>query len=88
MADAERSCDGALLACSLAQAFEADVMCGTEPDERELDRALELERSAGSSPLHISPMQVAGVIYFIQGRLEEAESAQRQAAGQGRGRRQ
>jgi DNA-binding CsgD family transcriptional regulator len=78
VADAERSCDGALLACALAQAFEADIMCGTEADERELVRALELERSAGSSPLHISPMQVAGVFYFIHGRLEEAESAQRQ----------
>jgi len=66
VADAERSCDGTLLACSLAQAFETDIMCGTEADERELDRALELERSAGSSPLHISPMQVAGVVYFIQ----------------------
>jgi DNA-binding CsgD family transcriptional regulator/energy-coupling factor transporter ATP-binding protein EcfA2 len=78
VADAERSCDGALLACALAQAFETDIMCGTEADERELVRALELERSDGSSPLHISPMQVAGVIYFIHGRLEEAESAQRQ----------
>jgi DNA-binding CsgD family transcriptional regulator/energy-coupling factor transporter ATP-binding protein EcfA2 len=78
VADAERSCDVSLLACALAQAFETDVMCGTMADERELVRALELERSAGSSPLHISPTQVAGVIYFIQGRLDEAESAQRQ----------
>jgi DNA-binding CsgD family transcriptional regulator len=78
VADAERSCDAALLACSLAQAFETEVMCGMQADERELDRALALERSAGSAPLHISPMQVAGVSYFIQGRLPEAESAQRQ----------
>jgi|HubBroStandDraft_5_1064220.scaffolds.fasta_scaffold06800_3 DNA-binding CsgD family transcriptional regulator/energy-coupling factor transporter ATP-binding protein EcfA2 len=78
VADAELSCQGPLLACSLAQAFETDIMCGAEADERELDRALELERSAGSSPLHISPTQVAGVVYFMQGRLPEAEAAQRQ----------
>jgi DNA-binding CsgD family transcriptional regulator len=78
VAEAEQFCDDALLACSLAQAFETDVMCGTEADERELVRALKLERLTGGSPLHISPTQVAGVIYFIQGRLDEAELAQRQ----------
>jgi DNA-binding CsgD family transcriptional regulator/energy-coupling factor transporter ATP-binding protein EcfA2 len=77
VADAERSCDAGLLACALALAFETDIMCGGEADERELIRALELERSAASSPLHLSPTQVAGVFYFIQGRLQEAESAQR-----------
>jgi ATP/maltotriose-dependent transcriptional regulator MalT len=77
VADAERSCDAGLLACSLALAFETDIMCGSEADERQLTRALELERLAASSPLHISPTQVAGVFYFIQGRLQEAESAQR-----------
>jgi DNA-binding CsgD family transcriptional regulator len=75
--DAERSGDDALLACALAQAFEADLMCGAEVDERELIRSLELEQPAGSFPLHILPSQVAGIFYFIQGRLEEAESAQR-----------
>ena len=78
VAEAEHSCDPALLACALAQAFESDVMCGTHADEHELIRALELECRAGSIALHISPMQVAGVIYFIQGRLQDAEEAQRQ----------
>jgi DNA-binding CsgD family transcriptional regulator len=75
-ADAERSVDDALLACALAQAFEADLMCGAEVDEHDLVRALELERLAGGSLLHILPSQAAGIFYFIQGRLEEAESAQ------------
>jgi DNA-binding CsgD family transcriptional regulator/energy-coupling factor transporter ATP-binding protein EcfA2 len=75
--DAERSVDDALLACALAQAFEADLMCGAEVDEHELIRSLELEGPAGRSPLHILPSQVAGIFYFIQGRLEEAEAAQR-----------
>jgi DNA-binding CsgD family transcriptional regulator/energy-coupling factor transporter ATP-binding protein EcfA2 len=78
VADAECSGDSALRARAQAQAFEADIMCGTEADERQLTRALELDRSAGSSPLHISPLQVAGVYYFIQGRLDEAESVQHQ----------
>lgn len=76
--DAEKAGDGALLACSLAQAFQADVLRGGQVDEQELDRALELERSAGSSPVHVSATRVAAIFYFIQGRLQEAEAAQRQ----------
>jgi DNA-binding CsgD family transcriptional regulator len=68
---AERSGQPALLATYLAQAFEADMLCGAE-DERDLDRALELERTAGNVPLRLSPSQVAGLFYMAQGRLEEA----------------
>jgi DNA-binding CsgD family transcriptional regulator len=71
---AQRSAQPALLATYLAQAFEADMLYGTE-DERDLDRALELERTAGNVPQRISPTQVAAPFYMAQGRLEEAAAA-------------
>jgi DNA-binding CsgD family transcriptional regulator len=79
LADAERSGDRALLASCLAQACLADLLCGADVDRQQLERALELERSVGSLLLRTSPSQVAGVWHFVQGRLEEAEAAQRRA---------
>ncbi len=77
LADAERSGQPALLSTCLAQAFSADTQRGT-PDERELDRALELERAVGSVPEGLSAALVAGIYYFQQGRLDEADTALRQ----------
>ncbi len=79
VADAERAGDPALLAACLSEVFLADFMRGAAVDEHQLDRALELERTIGSSPLRLSPTQIAGIWYFLQGRLDEAEAMQRQA---------
>jgi len=78
VADAERSGQQELVASCLAQAFTADCLCGTE-DERDLHRALEIERTVASSALSLSPTAVAASFYFRQGRLEDTEAALRQA---------
>ncbi len=71
---AQRSGQPALLASYLAQALDADMLNGAA-QERDLDRALELERTAGNAPQHLSPSQMAGTYYMTQGRLEEAAAA-------------
>lgn len=77
VADAERTDQPALLSACLAQAFTADCQRGAE-DERELDRALELERAVRSVPEGLSAAHLAGVHYFQQGRLDEADAMLRQ----------
>jgi DNA-binding CsgD family transcriptional regulator len=79
LADAERAGDAALLAASIAQAFQADHLSGADVDERALERALELEAAIGSSRLRTSPIQVAAGFYTLQGRLDEAETVLRRA---------
>jgi DNA-binding CsgD family transcriptional regulator len=79
VADAERAGDTALLASCIAQAFLADLLSGADVDERELERALELERTTGSSQLRTSPIQVAAGFYIMQGRLDDAETVLRRA---------
>ena len=77
VAAAEPCGQPALLASCLAQVFQAACQHGTQ-DEGDLRRAAEIERAGGFSPLGLSPAMVAGIYYFQQGRLDEAEAAQRQ----------
>ena len=65
----------ALLASALAQAVFFDWMCGREADERQLDRALELERGLGSVGRHGPPSEAAGLYLMGMGRLDEAQLA-------------
>lgn len=71
---AEQTDDRALTACLLAHAFLCDFRCGLAPDERQLERALELER--GLSQLSESelepPSEAAGLYLNAMGRLDEA----------------
>ncbi|HET7017702.1 MAG TPA: AAA family ATPase [Streptosporangiaceae bacterium] len=71
---AEQTSDQALTACLLAHAFLCDFRCGLQPDERQLDRALDLER--GLSQLSESelepPSEAAGLYLNAMGRLDEA----------------
>lgn len=73
-ADAERAGDPAMLASSLAQVFELGWIYGAAVDERQLTRALDLERGAGRLLLRTPPSWVAGVYALAQGRLDEAEA--------------
>ena len=52
---AEQAEDQALTACLLAHAFLCDFRCGLPPDERQLERALDLER--GLSQLSESELE-------------------------------
>jgi DNA-binding CsgD family transcriptional regulator len=82
IAAAERAGDSALLAACLAQAFQADLLAGAGVDERELDRALALERTVAGSQLRTSrtsALQVAAAFYTLEGRLEETEVVLRRA---------
>lgn len=78
---AERADEPALLASALAQAFFFDWMCGREADERQLDRALELERSLGSVGMLGPPSEAAGLYLMGMGRLNEAQEAFERALG-------
>ena len=73
---AEQTDDQALTACLLAHAFLCDFRCGVPPDERQLERALDLER--GLSQLSESelepPSEVAGLYLNAMGRLDEARA--------------
>jgi DNA-binding CsgD family transcriptional regulator len=74
LANAERTDDPALIASSIAHLFFCNLVCGAEVDERQLLRALELERVVSGGPLRSSPGGVAGIWHFTQGRLDEAEA--------------
>ncbi len=71
----ERADAPALLASGLAQAFFLDWMCGREADERQLDRALELERNLGRVGLLGPPSMTAGLYLMGMGRMEQAQEA-------------
>jgi tetratricopeptide (TPR) repeat protein len=73
LARAERAGDQLIVAAMIAQVFEFAVLAGVDPDERELERAIELERQSAGQPLMMSPSRVAGVHHLQQGRLEKAE---------------
>ncbi|HEV2452560.1 MAG TPA: AAA family ATPase [Streptosporangiaceae bacterium] len=75
VADAERADEPALLASGIAQAFFFDWMCGHQTDERQLDRALDLERQLGSVGSHGPPSEAAGLYLMGMGRLDEARAA-------------
>ncbi len=75
LAHAEQAADRGLLASVLAQAFLFDWMCGREADERQLERALEIERGLGSVGLLGPPSEVAGLYLMGVGRLAEARDA-------------
>jgi len=79
LADAELAGDPALVACTLAQVFLFDWMCGAEADELKLERALELERIADSLRERTPPSQAAGWYLVSVGRLGEAEAVLRRA---------
>lgn len=79
LADAERAGEPALLASGLAQAFFYDWMCGHKTDERQLDRALDLERQLGYVGLHGPPSEAAGLYLMGMGRLDEAQAALQRA---------
>lgn len=81
LAAAERAGDPALLASSLAQVFELGWMYGAAVDERQLRRALELERGAGRLVLRTPPGWVAGWYALARGRLDEAEATLRRVLG-------
>ena len=75
LANAERAGEPALLASGLAQDFFFDWMCGRQTDERQLDRALDLERRLGSVGMRGPPSQAAGLYLMGMGRLDEAQAA-------------
>jgi DNA-binding CsgD family transcriptional regulator len=77
-ADAERAGDSATLAYSLIQEFELDWIYGLAVDERQLTRALELERETGPLLLRTPPNWVAGSYAVGQGQLDEAQTRLRQ----------
>jgi len=71
---AEQSGDPSLLGASLGRAFYRDWACGYDVDQNQIDRALELERTAdvvGREP----PSQWAGLYLMSVGRLDEARTA-------------
>ena len=75
LADAERGSDEALLASALAQVVMFDSLANEPVDDRLLERALELERTAESLRLRTPPSHVAGLYYLSLGRLDEARAA-------------
>jgi DNA-binding CsgD family transcriptional regulator len=79
LADAELAGDPALVACALAQVFLFDWMCGAEADQRQLERALELERRADTLRGRTPPSQTAGWYLAAVGRFGEAEAVLRRA---------
>jgi ATP/maltotriose-dependent transcriptional regulator MalT len=72
---AEQSGDQALIAFLLAHAFHCDFRTGRVVDERQLERALELERDLSTlSETELEPpSEVAGLYLNALGRLDEAE---------------
>jgi DNA-binding CsgD family transcriptional regulator len=75
LADAEQAGDPALLGSCLAQAFWFDWVSGNRVEESQLERSLELERTAGSLLRRTPPSQVAGMYYMRVGHLDHAEAA-------------
>lgn len=75
VADIELADAPELLASGLAQAFFLDWMCGGDADERQLDRALELERNLGQVGLLGPPSMTAGLYLMGMGRLDQAREA-------------
>ena len=85
---AERTGDPALLAPLLAQAYFCDWRCGGEVDERQLERALDLERQVTTPMNQLEPpSQQAGMCLMRVGRMDEAaealERAQARAEAEG-----
>jgi len=73
---AERTGDPALLAPLLAKVFFNDWRCDREVDERQLERALDLERQAASLMNAMEPpSQMAGMYLMRVGRMDEAAEA-------------
>lgn len=72
---AERAGDPALLASLLGKAFLFDWMCGHMVDERQLERALEIEERLGPVGLVEPPSEWAGMYLMGMGRLAEARAA-------------
>ncbi len=79
LADAELAGEPALVACTLAQVFLFDWMCGGPADEVKLERALELERMAGTLRERTPPSQAAGWYLVSMGRFGDAEAVLRRA---------
>jgi DNA-binding CsgD family transcriptional regulator len=76
LAFAERAGDPALLSSLLAHAFFCDWRYGGEADERQLQRALDLEHHLGLTRSQLEPpSQQAGLYLMWMGRLDEAEQA-------------
>jgi DNA-binding CsgD family transcriptional regulator len=76
LAYAEQAGDQALLAALLAHAFGCDWRCGLPADERQLARALDLERGLAVPISHLAPpSQAAGMYLMRVGRLDEAAEA-------------
>jgi DNA-binding NarL/FixJ family response regulator len=75
LADAERAGDPAMLATALAKVFELEWIYDLAVDERQLDRALELEHGLERLLLRTPPSWVAGWYAISQGRLDEAQTA-------------
>lgn len=74
LAEAERAGDTELTAVALAQVYDYTWMSGLPVDENQLTRAVELERTTGSSYLRSPPSWVAGLCHYCQGRLDQAEA--------------
>ena len=76
--EAEQTRDSRRLATSLAQLVLRGFLCGAGVDERQLKRALELERALQADQdtgyLFLTPPSwVAGYCHMTEGRLDEAE---------------
>jgi DNA-binding CsgD family transcriptional regulator len=75
VAQAEQVGDDALLASSLAQVVVCEWLCEGHVDDALLERALALERSAGTLRGRTPPSNVAGICYSASGRFDEAREA-------------
>ena len=75
VAYAERAGDPVLLAATLAEDFIRGWVAGCEVDERQLDRALELECSLGLVGRVAPPSMAAGLYLMGMGRLDEARES-------------
>lgn len=73
---AERAGDPALLSSLLAHAFLCDWRCDGNADERQLQRALDLEYHLAPTNIQLEPpSEVAGLFLMRTGRLDEAQQA-------------
>jgi DNA-binding CsgD family transcriptional regulator len=73
LAEAERAGDQAIVAVALATVFERAWMAGADPDEVQLERAMELERQLAAVTLPWSPSITAGIHHARVGLLDRAE---------------
>jgi DNA-binding CsgD family transcriptional regulator len=73
LAEAERADDQAMVTVALATVFERACLAGADPDEVQLERAMELERQLADVPLTWSPSHIAGIHHARVGLLERAE---------------